>query len=155
MVCSHCLLLASLVSPPHIFDHKRRALRLKATKYCFAQDGLGWMSPDGVILRCVNKEESENLITEFHAGLCGGHYATKTTAHKILRAGYYWPSIFANTLNFVKKCQPCQLFVEYKISLLCPSKMSLWMHLFKNGVCILLVNSRTTQAMGTNGFYCH
>jgi len=59
------------------------------------------MSLDGVILRCVNKEESEKLIKEFHDGLCGGHYAARTTTHKILRARYYWPTIFVDTLNFI------------------------------------------------------
>ena len=42
--------------------------------------------------------------------MCGGCYATRTTTHKIVRAGYYWPSIFSNVHNFVRCCEPCQLF---------------------------------------------
>lgn len=68
--------LRNLLAPPHLTDHKRRSLRLKASKFCLTQDGLRWMSPNGVVLRCVNKEESEKLLKEFHAGFCGGHYAT-------------------------------------------------------------------------------
>jgi hypothetical protein len=32
------------------------------------------------------------------------------TAQKILRAGYFWPSIFKDCIEAVKKCPPCQVF---------------------------------------------
>jgi transposase InsO family protein len=50
-------------------------------------------------------------MDEFHKGLCGGHHATKTTTHKILRGGYYWPSIFSYVHKFVRSFQPCQFFI--------------------------------------------
>ena len=55
------------------------------------KDGLGWRNPDGIILTCVDEVESKKLISEFHSGFCGGHYAARTIAHKILRVGYFWP----------------------------------------------------------------
>ena len=69
--------------------------------------GLGWKNLDGLILRCVDEDEAKSLINEFHAGLCCGHYAAKTTTHKILRAGYHWPSIFFYVHKFVRCCEPC------------------------------------------------
>jgi len=62
------------------------------------------------VLTCVDDIESKKLISEFHSGFCGGHYAARTTAHKILRAGYYWPSIFSDVHKFVRTCQAYQLF---------------------------------------------
>jgi hypothetical protein len=41
-------------------------------------------------------EEENKLMDEFHKGICGGHHATNTTTHKILRGGY--------------SCHPCQFF---------------------------------------------
>jgi hypothetical protein len=32
-------------------------------------------------------------MIELHAGVCGGHFFAKTTAHKIMHAGYYWPTL--------------------------------------------------------------
>eukprot|EP00253_Pinus_taeda_P002057 PITA_02057 len=102
--------LMNLACPNHLVAHKRRALRLKATKYCLMKDGVGWRNPDGIVLRCVDDVESKKLISEFHSGFCGGDYAARTTAHKILRAGYYWPSIFSDVHRFIRNCQACQLF---------------------------------------------
>jgi hypothetical protein len=31
-------------------------------------------------------------------------------AHKILRVGYYWPTIFSETHQYVRACQACQFF---------------------------------------------
>jgi hypothetical protein len=74
------------------------------------QGGLGWRNPDGLVLRCVDEDEYKNLMKELHVGFYGGHYAVRTTAHKILRAGYYWPSLFVDVHHYVKSCQPCQMF---------------------------------------------
>ena len=62
-------------------------------------------------MRCVNLEESMNIMEEFHSGQCGGHHYWKTTAHKILRAGYYWPSLFSDVCAYVRTCNACQRFV--------------------------------------------
>jgi hypothetical protein len=58
--------LKNLTCLEHVVDHKRRALRLKSMKYYLTQ-GLGWRNLDGVILRCVNKEEENKLISELHS----------------------------------------------------------------------------------------
>jgi hypothetical protein len=106
--------LKNLTCPSHLIGHKKRALRLKSAKYVLTRDGLGWKNPDGVILRCVDDVESKKLMDEFHGGFCGGHFAAKTTTHKILRAGYYWPTIFSDVHHFVRKCELCHLFTGKK-----------------------------------------
>jgi hypothetical protein len=54
--------------------------------------------------------EVEKTIREFHKGDCGGHHYWKTTVHKILRAGFYWPSIFSDVYKEVSSCHECQIF---------------------------------------------
>jgi len=44
-----------------------------------------------------------------HDGPCGGHFADKRTAHKVLRMGYYWPSLFKDTKKYVRACDSCQI----------------------------------------------
>jgi hypothetical protein len=48
----------------------------------------------------VTVEEAENIIEQLHSGVCGGHFFTKTTAHKILRAGYYPPTLFSDVHSY-------------------------------------------------------
>jgi hypothetical protein len=79
--------LKNLTCPNNLSDCKRRALQLKTSRYCLIQKGLGWRNPDSLVLRCVDEDESRNLIKELHVGLCGGNYAARTIAHKILTAG--------------------------------------------------------------------
>ena len=75
---------------PSYLDHtKKRALRLKAKQYQLVNDVLFRINYDSVLLRCLEKSEAEKVLQELHDGPAGGHYTGDTTAHKILRAGYY------------------------------------------------------------------
>ena len=48
-------------------------------------------------------------MKELHFGPGGGHFGGETMAHNILRAGYYWPTLFQDSYAFFRKCQECQL----------------------------------------------
>eukprot|EP00253_Pinus_taeda_P033741 PITA_33741 len=49
-------------------------------------------------------------MEDCHEGDCGGHLFWKSTANKVLRAGYYWPKLFADVYKMVKSCHKCQIF---------------------------------------------
>ena len=59
---------------------------------------------DGVLLRCLEKEESDLVLTQLHDGPASGHFGGDTTAHKILRAGYFWPTLFKDAHAFIRRC---------------------------------------------------
>ena len=63
-----------------------------------------------MILRCVNKDEVDMLIKELHSRYCGGHFVPCTIMHRILRACYYWPTLFTDTHCYVRSCHACQFF---------------------------------------------
>ena len=79
-------------------------LRLKSVVYHIIDGILFRKNYDGVLLRCLEKEDAKKVITELHDGLAGGHFFGDTTAHKILKAGYYCPTLFNNAHAHVKKC---------------------------------------------------
>ena len=95
-------------APAHLDHTKKRALRLKAKQYQLINDVLFKRNYDSVLLRCLEKTEAEKVLQELHDGPAGGHYAGDATAHKILRAGYYWPTLFKDSHSYVRKCQICQ-----------------------------------------------
>jgi hypothetical protein len=48
-------------------------------------------------------------MKELHDGPVGGHFIGNTTAYKILRVGYYWPTLFKNAHTYAKNCKNCQI----------------------------------------------
>ena len=62
------------------------------------------------------------MISESHEGACGGHKYWKATSYKILRAGYYWPSLFSYVYQQVRARIPCQKFADKQKLLSLPLK---------------------------------
>lgn len=60
-----------------------------------------WKNHEGILLNCLIESETNKIMEEFHAGDCGGHLYWKSTVDKILRAGYYWPTLFSDVKIFL------------------------------------------------------
>jgi hypothetical protein len=73
-------------------------------------DSLYWKDPGGVLLKCLTEVEAQQTMKEFHEGDCGGHHYRKTTVNKIMRSGFYWPTIFVDVYKKVSTCHECQFF---------------------------------------------
>jgi hypothetical protein len=73
---------------------ERRTLKMKSSQYVMIVDILFRRNYNGILLICVDEIKVQELIEEFHEGICGGHFVPTTNAHKIIRVGFYWPSIF-------------------------------------------------------------
>ena len=87
-----------------------RKLRIKASKYVLIDEVLykrGFSQP---YLRCLAPDESNYVLSEIHEGLCGNHSGVRTLVHKVIRVGYYWPTIQADAKTYVKVCDQCQRF---------------------------------------------
>eukprot|EP00253_Pinus_taeda_P031606 PITA_31606 len=54
------------------------------------------------------KPEAQKVLQELHDGPAGEHFGADTTAHKIIHVGYYWPTLFRDTHEYVRKCQSCR-----------------------------------------------
>ena len=63
---------------------------------------------DGVLLRCLERDESDLVLTQLHDGATGGHFGGDTTANKILTIGYFLPTLFKDAHAFIRRCQDCQ-----------------------------------------------
>jgi hypothetical protein len=94
------IFLQTLSVPSDLTKTQGRALNLKAMNFCINDNLLFWKNLIGLLLRCINQEEEAKVMIEFHNSECGGHHYWKTTAHKILRFGYYWPSLFLDVCDF-------------------------------------------------------
>jgi hypothetical protein len=96
-------------SAPRNLDPKnRKSLRLKFASFQLINDILFQKNFDGVFLRSLEKEETEKVLAELHFGDVNGHFGGDTTAHKVLRVGYYWSTLFKDAHTLSHKCKICQ-----------------------------------------------
>ena len=68
-----------LQCPKHLNKKAVRSLKLKATKYYLVDQQLCWKDLGGILLRCLDKSDIEEVISESHEGPCGGHKYWKAT----------------------------------------------------------------------------
>ena len=61
-------------------------------------------------LRCLAPVEADYFIREVHKRVCGNHSRARSLVHKLIRAGYYWPTMQKDTQSYVKACDKCQCF---------------------------------------------
>ena len=52
------------------------------------------------------------ILEACHDSACGGHFSGRLTGQKILRAGYYWPILFADATAHAKKCDACHRYAR-------------------------------------------
>ncbi|XP_074377022.1 uncharacterized protein LOC141718540 [Apium graveolens] len=71
---------------------KAQRLRAKAAKF-FLEEGLHRRTFSSPILKCIGPKEANYCLMEVHEEICGDHMSAKALAHKIIRQGYYWPTI--------------------------------------------------------------
>lgn len=105
--------------PSEFSKNQCKILKVEAIKYCIINENLYWKDPLNVLFLFLTESETKGIIDQFHAGIYGGHYASKATTYKVLRAGFYWPTLFAQVGENVRGCTQCQMFVgKQKLALL-------------------------------------
>jgi len=102
--------LQHLSPPSGMAKNKSRTLKLKAAKFCIMNNALYWKDLGGILLNCLVEEEEKQVRDDFHKGDYEGQLFLKTMANKILRAGYYWPTLFADVYKTITSCHECQIF---------------------------------------------
>ena len=88
--------LKNLQAPPQLTSTKAKLVKLMSSRYCIINGFLYCKDPGGIILNYLLETEVRAKINEFHKKDCGGHLYWKTTTYKLLRAGFYWPTLFSD-----------------------------------------------------------
>ena len=59
----------------------------------------GFFTP---FLKCISVEDTRYVLREVHEGICGNHIGARALAGKVLRQGYYWPTILKDATDLVR-----------------------------------------------------
>ena len=85
--------------------HKARDVRRVATRHVLEDGILFRLGLDNILLRCLTKEESFEVMKEEHEGSCGEHQGGRRLHQLLLRIGYYWPSMLQDCVNFARHAE--------------------------------------------------
>ena len=55
-------------------------------------------------------EEAKYVLEEVHKGICSDHMGAKSLVQKIIRVGYFAPTMQKDAMDFVKGCDRCQRY---------------------------------------------
>ena len=66
--------------------------------YTLADGQLYKKSFSSPLLKCLLPSEADYALREVHEGICGNHLEGQALANKILRQGYYWPTMQDDTV---------------------------------------------------------
>jgi hypothetical protein len=85
-------------------------LKLKARKYVLMgepEDVLYKRGAEGLLLKCVSKYESLQVLAEVHEGICGAHQSGVKIRWLIHRYGYFWPLVLKDFIEYGQGCESC------------------------------------------------
>nr|GFB51907.1 reverse transcriptase domain-containing protein [Tanacetum cinerariifolium] len=63
---------------------------------------------DQIIRRCMAGKEAIDILNACHSGPTRGHYGANYTAKKVFDLGFYWPLIYKDAFELIKRCDSCQ-----------------------------------------------
>ena len=61
-------------------------------------------------LKCVDQDDAKYILEEIHDRVCGDHTGPRSLVSKVIRTGYFWPTMQADAVELVKRCDKCQQF---------------------------------------------
>ena len=59
-------------------------------------------------LICVSGEQCTHIMAKLHEGICGSHIGGRALSSKVVRAGYYWPTMREDYTRYAQRCKLCQ-----------------------------------------------
>ena len=87
-----------------------RKLNVQAARFVLIKDVLYKKGFSRPYLRSLGAEEADYVMREVHEGICGNHLGSRSLVDKLVRVGYYWPTMQKDAKVYVKTCDKCQRF---------------------------------------------
>jgi hypothetical protein len=78
-----------------------------AKRYTLVEGDLYRRGTNGVLMRCITREEGCEMLAEVHGGECGNHASSCTLVGKAFQHRFYWPTALQDAVELVKTCKAC------------------------------------------------
>ncbi|GJX42628.1 reverse transcriptase domain-containing protein [Tanacetum coccineum] len=100
--------IAQNIVPPKWTPEKRRRFFSQVKNYFWDEPYVFRLCPDNVMRRCVAENEILEIVAHCHSRPTRGHHSASITGRKVYESGFFWPSIFKDTKDYVMRCDACQ-----------------------------------------------
>ena len=84
-----------------------RKIKVRVARFVLIKDVMYKRGFSRPYLRCLGNEEADYVMREVHEGICGNHSGSRSLVHKLVQAGYYWPTMQANAEAYVRAYDKC------------------------------------------------
>jgi hypothetical protein len=88
-------------------EAKARRVMRRSKAYTMINKEIYKRSATGVLQRCVESVEGQEMLWEIHQGECGHHASSRALVSKASRHGFYWPTALQEAEDLVRKCNGC------------------------------------------------
>ena len=85
-----------------------KSFRMKVSRFTLIKDKLYRKSLAGPYLRCLEDHEAKEVLKDIHEGDCGNHSGARALCSKVIRTGYFWPTMNRDAKNYVQRRDTCQ-----------------------------------------------
>lgn len=78
-----------------------RKIKKRAARFTILNDALykrGFSMP---YLKCIEEDEAKYILEEVYEGICDDHTSPRSLIGKIIRIGYFWPTMQKDVKEFV------------------------------------------------------
>jgi hypothetical protein len=65
---------------------------------------------NGMMIKCISREEGIQLLQDIHSGVCGSHSSWRSIIGKAFRHDFYWSTAKDDVMEVITKCKDCQFF---------------------------------------------
>ena len=111
--------------PTEWTKEEKRKVRVNSRHFAVIGNRLFRRGADTILRRCISQVEVPDILEACHDSACGGHFSGQLTGQKILRAGYFWPTLFQDSHDYVRKCDACQRYARNDLRMEMPLHISL------------------------------
>lgn len=99
--------LVSEQFPPNLPSKEKSKIVRKSAPFTWIGGNLSKLGLDQILRRHVREDEFFDTLVTCHDGPCGGHFAAKRIAFKVLQMGYYWPTLHQDMKKYISQCDWC------------------------------------------------
>lgn len=68
------------------------------------------------MMKCLTRSQAEYVMAEIHRGICCMHSGGRSLTTRVTRAGYYWPTLRKDCIDWSKRCDECQRYAKLSYS---------------------------------------